>query len=92
MVKYSDKLRFCDGIRYRVVMEEGLVVNQPAREVLSVNEVGAVILKQLDGRRTVEQIARGLQDEFNASLHDLERDTQTFLEEMVTLGICRITS
>jgi hypothetical protein len=78
-------------VRFRTVLDEGVVIKQDTAEVLVLNEVGARVLDLLDGERTLADVATTLAGEFEASAGDLGRDLASYLEELLGAGIIEAT-
>ena len=78
-------------VRYRVVQGEGVVIRQETAEAIVVNEVGARILDLADGRRTVGAIHEKLLEEYEVDAADLAVDLESYLAELVEIGILRWT-
>jgi 5-methylthioribose kinase len=51
-------------------------------ELFTLNETGKAIWKQLDGTRTLEDVAKALSQEFDAPLAELQADVLGFAGEM----------
>lgn len=56
-------------------------------DLFSLNEVGLAIWEQLDGKKTLGQIATCLAAEYNAKKEEIEKDVQGFVGELVTRGM-----
>jgi len=83
----ADRLRLAPDVRFRVVVEEGVVLRQRSAEVLVVNEVGARVLALIDPSRTVAQVLLQLEEEFDVERTVLEADVAAFLAELVASGV-----
>ena len=84
-------LRRCSDVRFRTVLDEGVVIKQDTAEVLVLNAVGARVLELLDGRRTVADVRAALAGEFAAPADELERDVAGYLDELLAAGIIEET-
>ena len=82
MTGSNEVYRRRDDVRFRTVLEEGVVVRQDAAEVLVLNEVGARILELIDGNLEVEGIYHRLLQEFAVPEDDLRRDLDAFLADL----------
>jgi hypothetical protein len=56
-------------------------------ELYSLNPTGQAIWNQLDGQRTLKEIAEKIVKEFSAPLPDIENDVLGFARELVHRGI-----
>ena len=79
--------RRCRDVRFRTVLDEGVVVKQATAEVMVLNEVGARVLELVDGERSTAQIGAALAEEFDAPAAELRRDLERYLDELVAAGV-----
>ena len=79
--------RRCSDVRFRTVLDEGVVIKQDTAEVLVLNEVGARVLELLDGTRTVADVEAALADEFDAANAELGTDLASYLDELLSAGL-----
>lgn len=75
------------AVRFRTVLDEGVVIQQDNAEVLVLSQVGARVLELLDGRRTVADVVAALGGEFEATEEELVRDLAGYLGELVAAGV-----
>ena len=61
-------------------------------ELYTLSDTGQAIWQELDGRRTLKDVAAVLADEFNAPLAELENDVLGFVTEMTRRGILVVTN
>lgn len=87
MIEPDTVLRRADDVRYRLVRDEGVVVRQRTAEALVVSEVGARLLDLIDGRRSVAEILRLLEAEYDVPPEALERDVTSYLGEILAIGL-----
>ena len=87
MIEPDTVLRRADDLRYRLVRDEGVVVRQRTAEALVVSEVGARLLDLIDGRRSVGEILRLLEAEYEVAPATLERDATRYLDEILAIGL-----
>ena len=83
----NEVFRLRSDVRFRTVLDEGVVVCQDAAEVLVLNEVGARILELTDGEMEVEEIYCRLKREFSAPEDDIRRDLESFLADLSEAGV-----
>jgi hypothetical protein len=56
-------------------------------ELYTLNDTGRAIWRDLDGRRTLKEVAAMLAEEFESPLSDIERDVLGLATELVRRGI-----
>jgi hypothetical protein len=61
-------------------------------ELYTLNDTGKSIWKQLDGTRTLRQIAKFLTEEYDASLVDIEKDIIGLVTELAKRKILMIVN
>jgi Coenzyme PQQ synthesis protein D (PqqD) len=83
----SDRFRLAADVRFRVVVEEGVVLRQESAEVLIVNPVGARLLDLVAPGQTLLQITDRLEEEFDVTREQLDEDVAVFLGELLGLGV-----
>jgi len=59
------------------------------QELYMLNETGEFIWGMLDGKRTVDEIARGVAEEFDVSVDEALRDVTGYLEGLLSRGLAR---
>jgi hypothetical protein len=74
-------------VRFRTVLDEGVVVRSEAAEILVLNGVGTRILELVDGERTMQEIAGALYAEFEVEESELRLDLESFVRELDDAGI-----
>jgi len=74
-------------VRYRLVLDEAVVIRQDAEEVLGLNLVGARVLELIDEGLSDNQILDRLGEEFDVAPGELRADVKSFLAELVELGV-----
>jgi hypothetical protein len=79
--------RRCSDVRFRTVLDEGVVIKQATAEVLVLSEVGARVLELVDGERTVAAIEAALAAEFDAPAATIGADLAGYLDELVAIGL-----
>jgi len=57
--------------------------------IYNLNEVGATIWKLLDGKTTVSQLVEAIQEEYEVSKEEAEKDAFEFLESIQAAGLIR---
>jgi len=87
MLRPDAILRRCSDVRFRTVLDEGVVLKQATAEILVVNEVGARALELLDGQRALADVHSTLAGEFEATSDDISRDLDVYLAELLEIGV-----
>jgi hypothetical protein len=59
-------------------------------ELFTLNESGQAIWRQLDGRRTLQEVAAALANDYGAPAADIERDVLGFAAELTERGLLRV--
>ena len=77
----------CNDVRYRLLLNEAVVIRQDAAEVLGLNLVGARVLELIDQGHGQSVILTSLAEEFDVAPRELEADVSAFLRELVELEI-----
>jgi len=83
----GDRFRLARDVRFRIIVEEGVVLRQQSAEVLVVNEVGARVLALVDPSRSLTQIVDRLEEEFEVGRDALEADLAAFVAELIAAGV-----
>lgn len=75
--------------RYKVndLVDELLIYDAKSDKVHVLNDTARAIYLQCDGRRTVEQLARALMQEFDVDRATAMTDTRATIEQLVELGV-----
>jgi hypothetical protein len=82
-----------DGVVAREIEDEILIVplvagiGDPGDELYTLNPTGQAIWQQLDGERTLGEVAARLADEFGAPVGELEADVLGFATELTRRGL-----
>ena len=79
-----------DGIAWRIIEEEALLVNPTAGHIFPLDGVGTRIWELIDGERTVGQIARQITEEFEADVATVERDVEEFAGRLAAEGLVTV--
>jgi hypothetical protein len=71
----------------RIVDNEAVLVLPGKGEVKVLNEIGARIWSLVDGRRSIEEIAKQIFAEFKVSQPEAEQDVADFIQQLLVKGI-----
>jgi len=74
-------------VRYRLVLDEAVVIRQDAAEVLGLNFVGARVLELIAGGSAKSEILERLVEEFDVAPGELQTDVEAFIAELIELGV-----
>ena len=80
------------SIPWRMIIDEGILLDPETRRVLVINEVGGKIWSLIDGQRTVAQIVDGILQEYDAPREQVEADVMAFLKQMMEYGLVSFKS
>lgn len=83
----SDRFRLARDVRFRVIVEEGVILRQQSAEVLVINEVGARLLDLVDPSRDLGRIGDRLEEEFDVERSVLDADVAAFVTELLAAGV-----
>lgn len=72
-----------ETVSWREFGTEGILFNPDSSHYSQLNEVGLMIWKQVDGRRSIQDIAAELAARFDADAEVVAQDTQEFIEDLV---------
>ena len=64
-----------------------MVIRQRSGEVLGLNEVGARVLEELDGERSIAALVDALAEDFEVERAALAEDILAFLESLLSKGV-----
>ncbi len=70
--------RFTDGFFGRMMKK----VAVQTEDTLNLDELGTYVYRRCDGERTVEEIARGIKEEFGEKAEPVEDRLRMFIQEM----------
>jgi hypothetical protein len=76
-----------DALHVREIDGETVVLDPIHSRMHNLNVTAAFIFNGVDGRRTVEEIWRGLADHFEVPLETAEKDTRSLLEQLRIAGL-----
>lgn len=80
-------LKLQKHIRWRLVGNEGVVLNQDKGEVLVLNKLGIRILELLKNRVDVGDLSEVLLQEYEVDAATLEGDIQHYIDELLTADV-----
>lgn len=76
-----------DKVIERVVAGEALLINLANGDYYSLDGVGTMIWENIDGTRTVEDLAKMVLDEYNADQEQVVADVLRLLEQLADEGL-----
>jgi len=82
MIATSSTFRRRNDVRWRVVGDEAVVLQQTQAEVLVLNQVGLRVLELIDPNRTVQGILTTLAAEYDVAPDTLQQDVLAYLLEL----------
>ena len=78
-------------VRFRRILDKGLIVKQTAGEAIGVNRVGLRILELLAKGFEAPDLVATLAAEHGIGAKEIEADVAAFLDEMVAAGVLAAT-
>ena len=82
----SQQYRIEPHARFRVMDDEGVFVLQEAGEVLVVNQVGAFIVKELDGARSLDELVAAITERYDVDSERARADASALLASLLEAG------
>ena len=76
-----------DGVRFRRLFDEAVLIQQDKAEALVLNDTAVSFLEACDGERSVEDIITGMVAEFEIGAKQLGGDLAPFIEQLEAEGI-----
>jgi hypothetical protein len=76
-----------EGLIWRIVDDELIVVRPGDGDLLVLNEVGAFIWQSMDGKQTVAELSRLVCDEYEVGPDEAQADVAEFLQELDSQGL-----
>ena len=83
MISMSTIVKTMGYVRCRNLGGEGVVLNQKAGTILVLNEVATRLFELFDGRRSIDDLAGLLEEEYEVEPQQLRRDVARYLEELI---------
>ena len=83
-----DRVKFVrtEGVAFRNLGDEGVLVHPESGELIGVNATGAVVLEQLQAAPVdAATIKRAVKEEFDTD--DCDADVDGFLAELLSMGV-----
>jgi hypothetical protein len=77
-----DRPRRDPSVAWRVIQGEAVMVLPSTGKVHTLNEVGTRFWELIDGQRSLEEIAKKIEEEFDAPPGAIEADCQRFANEL----------
>lgn len=72
-----------EDIRWREFGAGGILLHLSSGNYFQIDDVGIMIWKQIDGRKTVEKIVEELSSDFYSEGEDIVKDTVEFMEQLI---------
>ena len=69
-----------------------VLYNPDNAQAVGTNPIGVEIWKNLDGKRSVEDIVAGIKKEYNNVSENVDTDIQTFIQKLLEHGLIGISS
>jgi len=69
------------------ISDSGFVFLPSTGETFTLNEIGKYIFKQLQAKKTIEEIAQQIQNEYDVDSITVERDIEDFILRLKSLNL-----
>jgi len=87
---HSSRLRRVEGIAWREIDGEAVLVNVRSDEVMHLNPAASFLWSSLDGQATLEEIARSMTGEFDVEADTALADSVAFAASLVEQGAAEV--
>jgi hypothetical protein len=81
-----------ESVQWREFGSEAILLDPVTGQFAQVNDTGVVIWACIDGRRTVEEIARQVAADFEADQADVVADVQAFIGDLIDKRLLTLAS
>ena len=82
-----DQLHIAPNVRFRLIGDEAVILNQQENLVYVANELGGRILELLREEPAIEQLLQRLLEEYAIDPATLRRDVEEYLNELHGFGV-----
>ncbi|RLC81638.1 MAG: hypothetical protein DRI61_03620 [Chloroflexi bacterium] len=86
MLHLDDVLRIAPGVLFRQSEDELVVVLPGEGRFIVLNRTGAVVFQELNGKRTLDEIATALSESYSVSLERAQQDVLAFANKLLERG------
>ncbi len=86
----ATRLKRMEGIAWREIDGEAVLVNVRRDEVMHLNPVAAFLWSLLDGERSLGDVARAITEEFEVDAATAEADAISFAAELLERGAVEV--
>ncbi|MEW6554195.1 MAG: PqqD family protein [Actinomycetota bacterium] len=86
----GSRLRRVEGIAWREIEGEAVLVNVRSDEVIHLNPTASFLWSSLDGRASLEEIASSMTGEFDVEMDTALADTVAFAADLVEQGAAEV--
>ncbi len=87
----SAKIRLVDGVAFRVIEDEAVVVKPIDGSMMILNETGTSIIKSIGKGITEERLIKKIVDDYDIPVEVANRDVKSFLKRLKKEGIIEIS-
>jgi hypothetical protein len=87
MISLDSSIRRNERTAWRIIEDEGVLVDSDKGNIIHLNETGAEIWKVLNESRSVGDIVNHVCDTFTVDAETAEKDTLEFLQDLVKNGV-----
>ena len=87
--KASDRYERASHVKWRVIEGRVVLIDANEGQLMHLNDVGSCIWQGLDGKKSVDQLLRELDNAFDAPADRLRRDVLKFLRRLSLMELIR---
>ncbi|MFN2599459.1 MAG: PqqD family protein [Pyrinomonadaceae bacterium] len=80
------------NVRWKEFGADGILLDVVSGEYAQVDEAGALICRQIDGRKTAGEIIEHVASDFEGEGNTVAEDTLEFMEELLDRGLILVSS
>lgn len=84
------RLKRIEGIAWRVIEGEAVLVNVRSDEVMHLNPAASLLWSSLDGQASLQDIARSITEEYDVDMDTALADAMEFSDSLLEQGAVEI--
>jgi DNA-directed RNA polymerase delta subunit len=79
-----------EGLLIQKVVEEIVLLEPESGDYYTLNEMGALMLENVQKGHTLAELVSNIQQQFNASAEEIEQDLHNLLDELQRCGLAQL--
>lgn len=87
MMNSKETWKLDEQVRYRRLLDEGVLIHQERAEALVLNDTAMAFLELCDGQRSTGEIIKEMAQQYEVSHEELADDLKDFIQELTQTGI-----